>query len=238
VATFVLIHAAWSSGWHWRKLVPLLRAAGHDVFAPTLTGLGERAHLVSPQVGLDTHVQDVVGLAEFEDLRDVVLVAHSYGGAVITAAADRIPERLAHLVYLDANAPRDGEHCGLDAARSPQIAQATAHGYGWLVPPPGIDGFRHYIERGELAETEVREMVARFRPQPLKTFTDPTRLANPAAAAVARTHVECTVGKPAEGSLAARRAKEAGWRYRELAAAHMAPFTHPRDVADLLLEVA
>src|SRR5689334_15631432 len=109
MANYLLVHGAWHGGWCWRRVVPLLRAAGHEVFTPTLTGLGERVHLLTRDVGLDTHAQDVIGVLEYEDLRDVVLVGHSYGGMVITAVAERAAERLAHLVYLDAFVPRDGQ---------------------------------------------------------------------------------------------------------------------------------
>src|SRR5437660_801825 len=109
MATFVLVHGAWHGGWCWRKLMPLLRSAGHAVWTPTLTGLGERAHLGNPDVGLSTHVQDVVNVLEYEDLSNVVLVGHSYGGMVITGVAHQMPGRLAHLVYLDAFVPKDGQ---------------------------------------------------------------------------------------------------------------------------------
>src|SRR5688500_14644198 len=108
-ATFILVHGAWHGGWCWRKVVPLLRAAGHAAHAPTLTGLGERVHLATPEVGLDTHVRDVLNLLEYEDLSGVVLVGHSYGGLVIASAAEHAPERLAHLVYLDADIREDGQ---------------------------------------------------------------------------------------------------------------------------------
>jgi pimeloyl-ACP methyl ester carboxylesterase len=109
MATFVLVHGAGHGGWCWRKLLPHLRAAGHDVFAPTLTGVGERAHLVSPRIDLETHIADVLAVLTYEDLTGVVLVGHSYGGVVITGVADRAPERIARLVYLDAIIPGDGD---------------------------------------------------------------------------------------------------------------------------------
>jgi pimeloyl-ACP methyl ester carboxylesterase len=102
VATFVLVHGAWSGSFGWHLVAPLLRAAGHDVTTPCLTGLGERGHLASPAVNLTTHVTDVVSHIEFEDLRDIVLVGHSYGGMVVTGAIDKIGDRVKHLVYLDA----------------------------------------------------------------------------------------------------------------------------------------
>ena len=109
MATFVLVHPAWFGGWCWKKVSPLLRAQGHAVHTPTLSGLGERVHLARPEIGLDTHVDDVVNLLVYEDLHEVVLVSNSSGGMVITGAADRAPERIARLVYLDAFVPEDGQ---------------------------------------------------------------------------------------------------------------------------------
>ena len=108
-ATFVLVHPAWFGGWCWKKVIPLLRARGYDVFAPTLTGLGDRAHLARPEIGLNTHVEDVANLLKYEDLSGVVLVGNSSGGMVITGVSDRMPERIAHVVYLDAFVPQDGQ---------------------------------------------------------------------------------------------------------------------------------
>ena len=116
MATFVLVHGSHHGGWCWKKVTPLLRAAGHEVLTPTLTGLGEHVHLASPEVGLSTHIQDVVNVLEFEDIRNVVLVRHSSGGRVTVGVADRLPERIAHLVYLDAALLAHSE-CGLDSYR-------------------------------------------------------------------------------------------------------------------------
>ena len=109
MATYVLVHGAWSGAHGFRQVRPLLQAAGHQVFTPSLTGIGERAHLASPQVTLRTHVQDVVGQVLFEDLRDVVLVGYSYGGMVVTGALEHLADRVRHLVYLDAFVPDDGQ---------------------------------------------------------------------------------------------------------------------------------
>src|SRR5262245_38762532 len=113
MVAFVLVHGAWHGGWCWKKVAPLLRQAGHEVYTPTLTGLGERSHLVHPEVRLETHIRDVLQVLEFEDLRDVVLVGWSYGGMMVPGVADRAAERLRHLVYLDADVPGDGQ-CSLD----------------------------------------------------------------------------------------------------------------------------
>jgi pimeloyl-ACP methyl ester carboxylesterase len=109
MATFILVHGAWHGGWCWKRVAARLRQAGHEVFTPTLTGLGDRSHLMSASINLDTHVQDILGLLRWEELTDVVLCAHSYGGMVITAAADRVPDTIRSLVYLDAVVPDDGK---------------------------------------------------------------------------------------------------------------------------------
>ena len=109
MATFLIAHGAWSAGWAWKKMRPRLRERGHELWTPTYTGLGERVHLASSDVKLDTHIEDVVKVFEFEDLRDVILVGHSYGGMVATGVADRIPDRISQVIYLDAFVPRNGE---------------------------------------------------------------------------------------------------------------------------------
>src|SRR6266498_5853186 len=109
MATYVLLHAGWAGGWQWRAVAQRLRMEGHEVYTPTFTGLGERVHLASSEVGLETHIQDILGVLTYEDLHDVILVGHSYSGMVSTAVAERVPERLAHLVYVDAFVPQDGQ---------------------------------------------------------------------------------------------------------------------------------
>jgi pimeloyl-ACP methyl ester carboxylesterase len=138
VTVFVVAHGAWSAAWAWKKMRPLLRAAGHELWTPTYTGLGERAHLANPTVELDTHIADVVGMLEMEDLRDVVLIAHSYGGMVATGVADRARERIAQLVYLDAFVPQDGQSLfDLQSVetRARMRELARTDGEGWRLPP-------------------------------------------------------------------------------------------------------
>ncbi len=125
MATYVLVHGACHGGWCWRRVAELLRAAGHEVFAPTLTGLGDRAHLAHRGIDLDTHIQDVAAVLTYEELREVVLVGHSYAGLVITGVAERAANRLAQLVYLDAAVPRDGE-AGLDLFAPEEVAAMRA----------------------------------------------------------------------------------------------------------------
>src|SRR3954447_6789466 len=137
MATFVLVHGAWLGGWVWKEVAALLREAGHEVYTPTLTGLGERSHLANREIGLDTHICDVVQVLEYEDLWDVVLVGHSYGGMVITSVADCVPDRLAHLVYLDAFVPDDGQslHDLVPTDGSTRDREmARREGDGWRIP--------------------------------------------------------------------------------------------------------
>ncbi len=236
MATFVIVHGAWSGAHAWRRVRPLLHAAGHEVFTPALTGLGERAHLASPDVDLDTHIQDVVGVLEYEDLQEVVLVGHSYGGVVITGAADRLAPRLAQLVYLDAEVPEDGQsEYDLLAPdeRATYDELARARGDDWRIPPPVPESLPDDLD------PDVRWVLSRMVPQPVRTFTQPVRLTNAAAATLLRTYVFCTEGK-GEQPLPAyveRARSEPGWRYRELAAGHAAHVTAPQDLSNLLLDL-
>ena len=144
MSTYLLVHGAWHSGQCWERVVPLLASAGHRVLAPSLTGYGDRAHLLSRDVGLDTHVDDIVRLITEEDLTDVILVGHSYAGLVISSAANRIPDRIAHLVYLDAMVPEDGESA-VDVMPITQdlIDSALRSDSGWRVPPAARDAAAH-----------------------------------------------------------------------------------------------
>ena len=237
MTTIVLIHGGWHGGWCWKKLVPLLRLRGHDVHAPTLTGLGERAHLLSPAISLSTHVQDIVALLTYEDLQEVMLVGHSYGGMVMTGVAEAVPHRLTQLVYLDAFVPQDGQaladladpafYAGLEA-------RAKAEGEGWRVPPPPLARW------GITEESDLNWMRDRVGPHPLKTFKEPVHLHDQVAATLPRTFIYCT-DKPTGDSLAplAKRLREkAGWRYRELPAGHDVMVTAPKDVAAMLDEIS
>lgn len=229
MATFVIAHGAWGGGWAWMKVRPLLRAAGHDVFTPTYTGLGERAHLLSPEVDLDTHVRDVLGVLACEDLRDVVLVGHSYGGMVATGVAAQAADRVGSLVYVDAFAPHDGE-CLLDltepGARERFETLAAAEGFGWLAPASG-------------PSHPHRPGPDRRHPHPLACFRQPLRYDPAALAGIPRTYVRCT--EPAMPGLerSAERARtEAGWRYVEMATDHNPQFTEPEALTAILLEAA
>ena len=236
MATFVLVHGGYAGGWQWREVAALLREAGHEVFTPTLTGLGERVHLARPDVDLDTHIEDVLNVLAYEELDDVILARHSYGGMVITGVAERAPERLRHVVYLDAFVPQVGESQRdiVAAVLGPAVAaqldeQARSQGEGWRLPRPAADS--------------DGTPNPRATDQPYGTITQPLAVRNPAAAALPRTYLLCTERPPGWpfGPVlehCAARAREHGWRYQELATGHALWRTAPREVADLLLALA
>jgi pimeloyl-ACP methyl ester carboxylesterase len=235
VATFVIVHGAYGGAWSWNKLVvPMLREAGQTVYAVTLTGLGERAHLATPDVDLDTHVQDVVNALFYEDLTDVFLVGHSYGGMVITGVADRCPERLRQLVYLDAATPSDGQALA-DATpgrREELIAQAERGGDGWRIPVGPVPS----DQPAEITTWATPRRV----PQPLKTFLQPLTLTH-GGTSMPRAYVYCTVGKEPGGSQAARAERvknDPRWQYFELETGHNLHYSAPKETVAILLELA
>jgi pimeloyl-ACP methyl ester carboxylesterase len=241
---FVLVHPAWHGAWFWKKVVPLLRKRGHVVSTPTLTGLGERSHLARPEIGLETHVTDVVNVLKYEDLRDVVLVGHSSSGVVITGVADRAPERIAHVVYLDAFVPEDGQAVfDLVAPDRRQVFEGLvkAEGQGWLVPrfaPPPWETIVREIW-GVTDNDDVRWMLDRLVPTPVGHFKDPVRRRNPGAEELPRAYIRCRQWpNPRFDTHAEMARRTARWRYRELAASHHAAVTVPDTVTDLLLELA
>src|SRR5215475_10010202 len=134
--TFLVCHGAWGGGWSWKKMHPLMRTAGHRLVTPTCTGLGEREHLANPSIDLETHIQDMLNVIRYEDLRDIVLIGHSYGGMVATGVADRARDRIAQLIYLDAFVPRHGQSLfDLNAPARPGMEASSKNGDGWRVPP-------------------------------------------------------------------------------------------------------
>jgi pimeloyl-ACP methyl ester carboxylesterase len=224
----------------WACLAMAAAAAAHcrhEVFTPALTGLGERSHLASAQVDLDTHIRDVLGVLEFEDLDQVVLVGHSYGGVVITGVADRMPQRVAQLVYLDAEVPADGQ-CEFDLLAPEERAgyqqAAAARGQGWQIPPPVPDPLPEGLD------ARLRWAMSRMVSQPITTFTQPLRLADRSGAGVARTYIRCTQGKEGQElpGYVQRAGSDPAWRLVELAAGHGAHVTAPQQLADLLVELA
>ncbi len=247
MARFVLVHGGWHGGWCWQKVIPFLEAAGHEVCAPTLTGMAERVAELSPDIGLDTHIQDVLGLLEEKNLHGVILAGHSYGGMVITGVVDAVPERIAHLVYLDTFVPRDGESL---AGIVPLLGyllhrQAKAHGDGWRVDPQG--------DYGVTTEPDRTWLHSKLTPQPLKTLEQPLHLRNPAIVSTKPLthissnragvfssfvqHLQVFRAIPYPGWRRTLGPTEAGWRLRHLPTGHDMMITMPRELADLLLEV-
>jgi pimeloyl-ACP methyl ester carboxylesterase len=238
MATFVLVHGAFGGGWCWRWLTPALRAAGYEVVTPTLTGLGERSHLATPDVALETHIEDVLAVYRFEDLTDTILVGHSYGGMIVAAVADRIPERVRHLVYFDSDVPKDGDTSVPPSRHEARIALARENGDGWRVPPPLV---YFPAQLAGLPSTEMDWILDRLTPHPLRTWLEPIRLSG-AGATVPATYLRCTVGYDPDDEDTRRQDRrirsQPTWRYREIDAPHMALVTHPRLVAALLIEAA
>ncbi|HEY3911872.1 MAG TPA: alpha/beta fold hydrolase [Stellaceae bacterium] len=233
MATFLLVPGAWLGGWCWRYVAADLRTAGHTVIPATLTGLGERAHLLSRAIDLTTHVSDIVGLFHHRDLHEVILVGHSYGGMVITAVAERVPDRICRLVYLDASVPRDGE--SNDDVIGPTMAaqlgaSAAVDGEGWRVPPAP------YVV-GRLSDHCLRAWVgARLTPHPLRPFGEPVQLRSPEAAELPRAFIQTTQSKLYDRL--SNRARVAGWSCREIGGGHYAMFTQPKVVASALNDLS
>ena len=222
-ATFVLVHGAWHGGWCWRRVTPLLRSEGHDALAPTLTGLGERSHLLGPAVDLNTHIADVSAVLEYEDLTDVVLVGHSYGGMVIAGVAAKSAPRITHLVYLDAFLPDNGK------ALKDYAPLPPSRDDGWRVPPVGPPS-----AFGVTDERDVAWMASRLGDHPQNAFTQPVQLADEPTVSVRKAFIHCT--KAPWFVEAAERARQRGFQYRELfAAGHDAMITQPRELARILV---
>src|SRR5215213_3651907 len=180
MATFILVPGAWLGGWAWRNVAARLRARGHDVFPITLTGLGERVHLARPEINLETHITDVVNTIQWNDLDDVILAGHSYAGTVITGIADRIPDRVDQLVYVDSAPLADGMAMtdlyppdALAALR--QTVDQTGNGWRW--PFPGFEELAKNASLAGLKDRDQAVIAAKATPQPWATYTQPLRLA-------------------------------------------------------------
>jgi len=229
VSTYVLVHGAWHGGWCWERMRQRLIQSGARLYTPTLTGLGERAHLLSPSVSLETHVADVLQVLEEPALSDVILVGHSYAGMVITAVADRLPQRLARLVYLDAIVPRSGQ-CLLDCAspefRSRIDEQVKARGDGWRIPIPAPESL------GLLQQADIDWVMPKLVPHPYRSFCEAVHFRSRDAYKVPRTYINCIGNKPRGGP---RSQQSAGIEdYHELSSGHDAMVTAPLELATLL----
>ncbi|NQW16184.1 MAG: alpha/beta fold hydrolase [Chloroflexi bacterium] len=237
MTTFVLVHGAWHGGWCWWKMRPLLEAKGHSVFTPTLTGLGERSHLLTTDVNLTTHIQDVAASILYEELDDVILVGHSYGGLVISGVVQHISERLRHVVYLDAIVPKNGETEVGEDRDSGLRRSAIAQGDGWKIPVPPIS---NGSLMGVTDPDDLERMIKRLTPHPLATFQEASRLDSTPPYPIPGTYVLCTgQGRETSGFIVhAERAKGLGWGIEEIPTGHDLMITEPQQTADLLMQAA
>jgi pimeloyl-ACP methyl ester carboxylesterase len=234
--TYVLLHGAWHGGWCWRFVAEALRAAGHEVFTPTQTGLGERRHLLSRDITIETFVADLFNVFEAEELDDVILVGHSFAGLAISGVADRMPERIRHLVYLDSMILEGGQSpfgilpAEVVAARR-KIAEEQ--GSGTTVPAPGL------IDLGIPEDHPLADWVLRrITPHPISTYESVLKLANPVGNGLPRTYIQCT--NPFYPPLAPVRrwlSDQQGWLRKDIATGHDCMVTAPTELASMLMQV-
>lgn len=245
MAVYVLVGGAWLGGWCWQTVARRLRDSGHDVYPATLTGLGERVHLASPQVDLETHITDVVNLIEFEDLHDVVLLGHSYAGVVVTGVADRVPERISRLVYLDTGPIPDGAtliESFPDEARRHIEQQVEDLGEGWRFSMPPWEELNNMASLEGLDEDHLRLLRSRAVAQPFGTYTQPLRLENPAREELPKLGITCSFSLDqiqemiASGHPMFRGLAGPEWQFVELPTGHWPMFSRPDDLAGLLLD--
>lgn len=235
MATFVLVHGAWHGSWCWKRVRKNLQSAGHDVFTPTLTGVGERCHLASPNVNLSTHVADIVNLIQWEELSKIILCGHSYGGFVISGVADRVPDRIRALVYLDAFVPEDGD-CLFDLVSSEMAAemrrQAATSGDGWKVDP--IPGEVFQVNIADRAWMNVQ-----CTPHPIASFEERIPLTGAVQRIQNTTHILATGFREGSPFPAAQvRAKRRGWKVSAMSCGHDVMLDLPEELTASLLDCA
>ena len=246
MTTYVLVGGGWLGGWCWQRVARRLRDEGHDAYPATLTGLGERVHLAFDQVDLETHITDVVNLIEFEDLRDVVLLGHSYGGLVVTGAADKIPERISELVYLDTAPLPDGD--SLIEKFPPELRRRTEEqvqelGEGWKFPVPPPEELANMASLEGVDEDHIRLLYSRATPQPFGTYTQPLHLKNPSGEELPKLGILCSFSLDRVKEMVAsdnpsfREMAGPNWRFVELPTGHYPMFSRPDDLAAVLLDL-
>ena len=242
-ATYVLVPGFWLGAWVWSPVAESLRERGHVVHAVDLSGMGERAHLASPDTDLTTHIDDVVHLLEQQDLHDVVLVGHSYGALVTTGAADRVPERVARLVYVDSGPLPDGmaqaDFEGPDA-RAANDELVRTHGEGWKLPPPPWAVLA--AEVAEVDDAAVAALVEGSQPQPWRTATQAVALTG-AWQRLPRTCVLCSFGLEQLQQMAPHapvfaHMVDGDWTYVELPTWHWPMTSRPAELAEVLASVS
>lgn len=246
MATYVLVGGAWIGGWAWQAVASRLRGAGHEVHPVTLTGLGDRAHLARPDVDLETHITDVVAVLDTEDLTDVVLVGHSYAGIVVEGAADRRPDRVDTVVYVDTAPMGDGvAHLDVYPPQARAAVEQTVErdGAGWRLPFPGVEQLGRQASLAGLDDHALQRLADKAAPQPFGTYTQPLRLSG-AAPTQRRCAVVCSDGGFSVAQIRAALASDdpgmfvvyAGddWRFDELHTGHWPMLSTPTQLADIL----
>lgn len=235
--TFVLVHGAWHGGWCWSRVASRLRAAGHTVFTPTLTGLGERSHLLSPDISLQTFVGDIVNVLVWEDLNDVILVGHSFAGLVITGVADKVPERLRHLVYLDAFILESGistfDTLPVEIVAKLHAASRDGTGAAAALPPPKPKSL------GLLEPEDVAFVEQRLTPHPLRSYETALQLQHPVGNGLPCTYLSCA--NPSFAAVDDSRnwaRNRSGWRWEDLDSNHEAMVSAPDLLTQALLRTA
>ena len=227
MATYVLVHGSFHGGWCWKKLTPLLIRNGHNVYAPTLTGLGERSHLANRSIGLDTHILDITQVLEYEDLHEVILVGHSYGGMVIGGVTEKVPNRVERLVFLDAIIPQDNKSAFDLAPALETVYKERAlreEGKEWLVAPLKPDDF------GVTDPDDIKWMSTRLSPMPRHTHDQPIRITNVQARILHKSFI--CFSEFGHSQFKSLKSLE-GWDYHELMRGHDAMITAPNELVEL-----
>jgi pimeloyl-ACP methyl ester carboxylesterase len=234
MATFVLVHGAWRGSWIWKRVRRALQAHGHEVFTPTLTGVGERCHLLSREVNLETHIADVINLIRWEELTDLVLCGHSYGGCVVTSVADRIPEKISALVYVDAFVPENGQslHDTLPPEdRNVQLEAARTVGEGWKTPPISAEAFN--VNAGDRDGVDRQSTL-----HPLACFQQPLRLTGAINRIEDITYILATGWGPSPFPQFYDKAKARGWKTLTLTCGHDVMLDRPEELTQELLAIS
>jgi len=230
MATFVLVHGAWAGSIIWRPIARALRAASHEVYTPTLTGIGERRHLLDRGIDLGSHIKDVLGVLDYEDLSDIVLVGHSYGGMVVTGVADAVPDKIASLVYLDAFVPEQGQAL-FDTIPPGKPRALPIPGSEWLTAPLPAEAF------GKASDETIDFRKRKTSPHPTACFSQPLALTGGIDAIKHKTYIYCNDPQPTTFTPFYERLKtRPGWNVRTLPCTHMAQLDLPQEVVAMLLQ--
>lgn len=230
--TFLVCHGAWSAGWAWKKMHPLMQAAGHRLVTPSYTGLGERAHLAHSGIDLDAHIEDMLAVIKYEDISDIVLVGHSYGGMVATGVADRARDKIRQLIYIDAFVPQDGQSLlDLNEVARPRMQELAKTGDGWRVPPNPTPS--------DTPPADVEWLNARRVDMPIKCFEAKLKLKG-GPLTLPRSYIYATRITPADtfGPFARMTRTDPAWNYYEIDASHSPNVTAPGALMALLQKIA